>query len=218
MQVTTPIGPEPEARSTRDPKNGNTLGCRKGQYVLVSQHFFALKLKQGRRGQSLTALQNASVVTDTHNPQIVKNGGPTDITVLVARLGVKSTGTAFHPRHSFDWRAVDFKAFRAPCATVANGVFGARWRLTKSCNLVGEPQIPSTTSSTTIDCWTRRSHPWRSRNCNLRAVSGQDIWLKGLADADGNHAKIGVSTSGSSSLHNFWGHESAGRDHRKLQK
>lgn len=38
----------------------------------------------------MKALQNASVVTDPTNPQIVNNGGPADIHSLVTRLGTKS--------------------------------------------------------------------------------------------------------------------------------
>jgi hypothetical protein len=96
MQVTTPDWPGAASKQHPRSDEGNTLGCTaKDNDVLVSQHFFALKLTKDDVVKILTALQNASVVTDPHNPQIVKNGGPTDITVLVARLGVKSTSTAF---------------------------------------------------------------------------------------------------------------------------
>lgn len=44
--------------------------------ILVSQHFFALKLTKDDVLKVLTGLENASVVTDAANPQIVKNAGP----------------------------------------------------------------------------------------------------------------------------------------------
>ena len=43
----------------------------------------------------LTALRNASVVTDPKNPQVVNNGGPTDIQSLVAALGAKSSSRTY---------------------------------------------------------------------------------------------------------------------------
>jgi len=57
----------------------------------VSQHFFALKLTKDDTVKVLQALQNASVVTDPANPQIVQNGGPADIQQLVGQLGKKSS-------------------------------------------------------------------------------------------------------------------------------
>jgi hypothetical protein len=57
------------------------------------QHFFALKLSKGDLIQILKALQNASVVTDPANRQIVSNGGPPDVQDLVGQLGKRSGAT-----------------------------------------------------------------------------------------------------------------------------
>jgi hypothetical protein len=96
IQVTTPDWPG--AASSLNPRSeeGNTLGCTaRDNDVLVSQHFFSLRLTKDDVVVVLNALQNASVVTDPHNLQIVKNGGPANISALVKQLGVKSTSTSF---------------------------------------------------------------------------------------------------------------------------
>src|SRR5271165_6153189 len=71
MQVTTPDWPGAASKQHPRSEEGNTLGCTaRDNDVLVSQHFFALKLTKDDVVKVLTALQNASVVTDPHNPQI----------------------------------------------------------------------------------------------------------------------------------------------------
>jgi hypothetical protein len=42
----------------------------------------------------LKALENANVVTDPKNPQVVRNGGPQDIQNLVEKLGEQSDSEA----------------------------------------------------------------------------------------------------------------------------
>jgi hypothetical protein len=57
--------------------------------------------------------------------------------------------------------------------------------------------IPSTTSSTTIDCWdSSLSAPGAVEIATSGQFGGKTFGLKGIATTDGNHAKIGVSTSG----------------------
>jgi hypothetical protein len=59
------------------------------------------------------------------------------------------------------------------------------------------PQIPSTTSSSTIDCWDPSlNKPGAVEIAISGQFSGTTFGLKGIATPDGNHAKIGVSTSG----------------------
>ena len=70
--------------------DGNTLGCVDNDNVKVSQHFFSLRLNKDSVLKVLNALENASVVTDPANPQMVNNGGPPDIQRPVKRLGNKS--------------------------------------------------------------------------------------------------------------------------------
>lgn len=199
MQVTTPdwLG----AASEQHPRSeeGNTLGCTpKDNDVLVSQHFFAPKLTRDDVVTVLTPLQNASVVTDPHNPQIVKNGGPADITALVASLGVKSTSTAF----THETLSTGVQLISKP-----SGLHVPPWQMVssvldgvslKAATWWANPEIPSTTSSTVIDCWsTELGTAGGVEIATSGQFEGKTFGLKGLANADGNHAKIGVSTSGS---------------------
>jgi hypothetical protein len=73
MQVTTPSWPTSGSKKHPRTHDGNTLGCIDDDNVLVSQHFFALKLNKQDLIDVLRALQNASVVTDTANLQIVSS-------------------------------------------------------------------------------------------------------------------------------------------------
>ena len=91
MQVSTPSWPAAGSNKFPRKSDGNTLGCVKDDDVEVSQHFFSLKLTKDDTVKVLQALQNASVVTDPANPQIVQNGGPADIQQLVGQLGKKSS-------------------------------------------------------------------------------------------------------------------------------
>jgi hypothetical protein len=93
LQVSTPSWPAAGSKKSPRKTDGNTLGCVKDNDVEVSQHFFSLKVSKDDVVKILTALQNASVVTDPTNPQIVSNGGPADIQSLVTGLGVKSKST-----------------------------------------------------------------------------------------------------------------------------
>ncbi len=181
-----------------DSEEGNTLGCtERDNDVLVSQHFFALKLSKDDVVKVLTALHNASVVTDTNSVQIVKNGGPADISVVVAKLGVKSTSTTF----TQDTLSTGVQLISKPSAlhvppwqmvsSVLNGVSlrAATWW--------ANPPIPSTTSSTTIECWDPSlSKPGAVEIATSGHFAGKTFGLKGIAGPDGNHAKIGISTSG----------------------
>ena len=88
IQVSTPSWPAAGSKNFPRKTDGNTLGCVKDNDIEVSQHFFSLKLTKSDVVKVLGALQNASVVTDPKNPQIVNNGGPADVQALVANLGV----------------------------------------------------------------------------------------------------------------------------------
>jgi len=95
MQVSTPSWPAAGSASFPRKSDGNTLGCVKDNDIQVSQHFFALKLNKDDLVQVLKGIQNASVVTDPSNQQVVNNGGPADVQALVASLGVKSTSATY---------------------------------------------------------------------------------------------------------------------------
>jgi hypothetical protein len=198
IQVSTPDWPGAGSNQHHRPQEGNTLGCTaRDNDVMVSQHFFALTLTKDDVVKVLTALQNASVVTDIHNVQIVKNGGPADISTLVGKLGVKSTSTAF----THDTLSTGVQLISKPSAlhvppwqmvsSVLDGVS------LKAATWWANPRIPSTTSSTTIGCW---DPSLKTPGAVEIAMSGhfadKTFGLQGIAAPDGNHAKIGVSTSG----------------------
>jgi hypothetical protein len=198
LQVTTPDWPGAGSETHPRSEEGNTLGCTaRDNDVLVSQHFFALKLTKDDVVTVLTALQNASVVTDPHNAQIAKNGGPAEISALVAKLGVKSTSTAF----TRDTLSTGVQLISKPSALhvppwqmVSSLLDGVSLR---AATWWANPQIPSTTSSTTIACWDPSlSKPGAVEIATSGHFAGQTFGLKGVAGPDGNHAKVGVSTSG----------------------
>jgi hypothetical protein len=83
MQVTTPSWPAAGNKANPRQTDGNTLGFVKDNNIMFSQHFFALRLNHDDLVNVLKALQNASVVTDPTNRQIVNNGGSQDVQDLV---------------------------------------------------------------------------------------------------------------------------------------
>jgi hypothetical protein len=109
LQVSTPSWPGSGSRNEPRKTDGNTLGCVTDNNVLVSQHFFALRLNKTDVVSVLKALANASVVTDPTKLQIVSNGGPADIQALVSGLGkISSSKTPTMARLSsgvVHWRA-----------------------------------------------------------------------------------------------------------------
>jgi len=196
MQVSTPSWPA--AGSKRFPRttDGNTLGCVKDDDVLVSQHFFALRLTKDDLVAVLTALKNASVVTDPASHQIVNNGGPADVQALVASLGTQSkskaitkgtlsTGVVLISKpsalHVPPWQMVSAMLESVPLRT-------ATWW--------ASPKIPSTTATTQIGCWDASvGKPGAVEIATTGQWNGTTIGLEGIPKRDGNHAKIGVSTS-----------------------
>jgi hypothetical protein len=198
LQVTTPDWPGAGSAAHPRSEEGNTLGCtERDNDVLVSQHFFALKLNKDDVVKVLTALHNASVVTDTDTVQIVKNGGPADVSAAVAKLGVKSTSTTF----THDTLSAGVQLISKPSALhvppwqmVSSVLDGVSLR---AATWWASPPIPSTTSSTTIECWDPSlNKPGAVEIATSGHFGGKTFGLKGVAGPDGNHAKIGISTSG----------------------
>jgi hypothetical protein len=196
MQVSTPSWPASgNKKSAR--KDGNTLGCVDDNDVEVSQHFFALKLTKSDLVKVLCALQNASVVTDPKNAQIVKNGGPADVQKLVKALGVRSKSTAALR----DELSTGVELISKPSALqvppwqmVSSFLKGASLR---TATWWARPQIYSTTDTSKIACW---SNTLGKPGAVEIAMSGtwedKAIGLTGGVGPNFNHAKIGVSTSG----------------------
>jgi hypothetical protein len=196
VQVTTPSWPA--AGSKRHPRktDGNTLGCVKDNNVKVSQHFFALRLMKEDLLKVLAALQNASVVTDPDNAQLVNNGGPDDVQQLADDLGKKSTSTNFTKEelstgvvliskpsalHVPPWQMVSAVIAGAPLRT-------ATWW--------AEPKIYTTTKSQAVECWSddeALEMPGPVQIATTGNWQGKEFGLVGGSGPNFNHAKIGVS-------------------------
>jgi hypothetical protein len=199
LQVTTPSWPASGSKSSPRKTDGNTLGCIQGDNdVEVSQHFFALKLTKDDLVKVLGALQNASVVTDPNNKQIVKNGGPADVQTLVKALGVKSKSTTALREEL----STGVELISKPSALLV-----PPWQMVSSF-LKGVPlraatwwtnpdEIPSTTAATKIACWSNTlGKPGAVEIATTGQWDGKTIGLKGGPGQNSNHAKIAVSTSG----------------------
>jgi hypothetical protein len=195
VQVTTPDWPGAGSARRPRPVDGNTLGCLSDNDVLVSQHFFALRLTHEDVVKVLTALANASVVTNPANPQLVSNGGPYDIVTLVDRLGRKSQSQAVYDvTLSTRVRLISKPSALhvPPWQMVSSHLGGVPLR---AATWWAAPKISSTTAATPIPCWSPAlAKPGAVTIAMVGTWAGKPIGLTGGAAADFNHAKIGVST------------------------
>ena len=204
MQVSTPSWPASGNKLFPRMTDGNTLGCVKDNDVEVSQHFFALRLTPKDLVQLLIALGNASVVTDTANPQVVKNGGPVVIQQLVATLGKQSTSRAYTSTMLSSGVRLISKpsALEVPPWQMISALLGGH--ALRTANWWAEPDaLPSTTASTPIGCWDPSLGKPGAVEIALTGKWGdQTLGLAGSSTGMGsnfNHGKIGVSTSANDS-------------------
>jgi hypothetical protein len=199
MQVSTPSWPLAGSAGHPRQGDGNTLGCVNDNDVEVSQHFFALRLTEPDLVTVLKGLQNASVVTDPTNAQVANNGGPSEVQALVKGLGPKSASvTPQNTVLSTGVRLISKPSdLNVPPWQMVSSLLGgvslraATWWTT--------PEIPATTASDPVPgCW---SPALAAPGPVDIALSGQwantTFSLKGGLGTNANHAKIGVSTSGS---------------------
>jgi hypothetical protein len=201
LQVTTPSWPAAGSRISPRNSDGNTLGCVADNDVQVSQHFFALRLNKDDVIKVLKALQNASVVTDPTNLQIVRNGGPADVQNLVKALGTLSDSRTFTKDTLSTGVELISKPshLNVPPWQMVSAVLGgislrvATWW--------ANPKIYSTTASTNITCWDDTlADPGPVEIATTGRWNSQEIGLTGGLGTSYNHAKIGVSTSGTEHL------------------
>ena len=197
MQVSTPSWPAAGNKSSPRMTDGNTLGCVKDNNLLVSQHFFALRLSKSDVIKVLTALNNASIVTDPTNPQIVKNGGPKDIRQLVGALGRQSTSRSYITATLTSGVVLISKPSNLhvpPWQMVSAILSGISLR---TATWWTDPEIKSTTESTTIGCWDPSlGKPGAVEIATTGHWKSQTLGLTGGLGTDFNHAKIGITTSG----------------------
>lgn len=202
LQVTTPSWPASGNAAAPRLTDGNSLGCVKDDNVLVSQHFFALRLTKDDVVKVLQALQNASVVSKPNDRQIVGNGGPADIQALVSGLGKKSTSTSYIETTLSSGVVLISKPSRLNVppwqlvsALLQEPLRAATWWTT--------PQIYTTDTNSKLTCWPnslardrRALHPQPVEIALSGQWLGNVFGLAGGPGANKNHAKVGVSTGG----------------------
>jgi hypothetical protein len=207
MQVSTPSWPG--SGSAKNPRVGddNTLGCMTDNDVEVSQHFFALKLSHADLVQVMTGMGLAAVATDVTLPSLANptkddaagSDLPDDVKAAFGKLGLsnKSMTVQTGLLSSGIRLIVKPSSLHVPPWQMVSAELGgvslrvANW-------YVNQDPIPSTTGSTAMGCWdtTQLGKPGAVEI----AISGMwdktPIGLTGGDKPDGNHAKVGVTTSG----------------------
>jgi hypothetical protein len=195
LQVSTPSWPG--SGSSKHPRktDGNTLGCTTDNNILVSQHFFALKLNKDDVVAVLQGLINASVVSDPTQLPLVNNGGPADIQALVKSLGKNSRNkTATVVKLSSGVELISKPSgLHVPPWQMVSALLGGE--PLRAATWWTSPEIPSTTADTQIGCWDPSlGKPGAVAVATTGTWDGKTIGLQGGAIPNGNHAKIGVST------------------------
>ncbi|SRR5260221_8332976 len=198
MQVSTPSWPASGSKDhPRKQTSGNTLGCvHTNNNVLVSQHFFSLRLNKADVAKVLKALKHASVATG-HSAQIFSNGGPAEIQALANDLGLRSddaTVTKDELSSGVILIAKSSKLNVPPWQMVSAVLGGVPLR---TATWWAKPYIPTTTPSTKIGCWDKSlGKPGTVEVATSGHWNGTNFGLKGGPTSDFNHAKFGVATSG----------------------
>lgn len=217
MQVTTPSWPASGNPKFPRPGDGNTLGCVNDDNVEWSQHFFALRLTEPDLVSVLHGMADASVVTGAQAVDqaaleaVVNNGGPQEVQDAVNALGVQTSTNTTVTSTTLSTK-VQFFA-KPPMATVppwqmVSSLLGGVSLRTANWSEQTLDLIPSTTADTPIGCW-QPSDPSLSAPPGAVDIATTGQWektpfsleaggIKGNAVGDGNHAKLGVSTSGTS--------------------
>ncbi len=197
MQVSTPSWPAAGSSAHPRKTDGNTLGTTKDNDVKVSQHFFALRLNKDDVIQVLTALSNASVVTDPQNPQLVENGGPADIQQVVSTLGKHSSSHVYQKVMLSSGVELISKPsdLKVPPWQMVSAILGGA--SLRAATWWEDPQIYSTTAATPVACWDPSlGKPGAVAIVTTGQWNGKTLGLTGGPGADFNHAKLGVSTTG----------------------
>ena len=199
LQVSTPSWPASGNHNFPRKNDGNTLGCVIDDNVEVSQHFFSLRLTKNDLIEVLKALQNASIVTDPQNSQIVRNGGPEDVQGLVKTLGHKSGSTAIKRSTLSTGIEVLSKPSNLnvpPWQLVSASLNGVPLR---TATWWANPEIPSTVFTTPISCWNDSlGKPGDVQIATSGQWNNQKFGLTGGGGPNHNHAKIGVSIDANS--------------------
>jgi len=214
MQVSTPSWPGSGTSSIKR-KAGNTLGCiSSNNNLLASQHFFALKLNKGDLMKVLNALIRAGVVTDPTKLQIVRNGGPADVQALVKQLGKRPTRLKVAPGEKLnpdDYFTRDELSSKVLLIAKTSNLTAPPWQMVsaildgtaeRAATWWTTPRINTTTKASKVGCLApfvapKQGEPILEKTQGAVALTG--IWddKEIKLNAPSNHAKIGVSVSGS---------------------
>ncbi len=204
MQVSTPSWPASGSALSSRKSDGNTLGCVKDDDVEVSQHFFALRLNKNDVVSVLNGLQNASIVTDPTNQQVVHNGGPPDIQQLVSQLGKLSTNTTyFNTTLSSGVELISKPSkLNVPPWQLVSAVLGGV--PLRTANWWANPAMDSTDANSPVTCWSPAlPKPGPVDIATTGNWDGKTFALTGGTGGNHNHAKIGVSTAGGTDYNIF---------------
>jgi hypothetical protein len=193
VQVSTPSWPG--SGSAAHPRtDGNTLGCVHDNDVLVSQHFFALKLSRADTAKLLEALRNEGAVTLPGNLQVVRlrDSSPDELKALVSKLGDSSPEAPKLEKFTLDSGVTLISkpaVLHAPPWQVVSALLDGE-PLRVATWVLGDEGLPSTRAKKP-QCWS--SDLGTPGEIDI-AISGKDdMGLLGGNNPNGNHAKIGVS-------------------------
>jgi hypothetical protein len=193
LQVTTPSWPAAASKELPRKGDGNTLGCVRNNNLKFAQHFFALKLSRSDVLHVLEALINASVVTDPNNRQLVNNGGPIDVQHLVSGLGKKSDSSQYS-KYELSSKVILISKpseLHVPPWQMVSAVMGGV--ALRPATWWAAPKIYSTKARQPT-CW--EDNELDSPGPVAIATSGEWEGVPFKLGGSANHAKIGVSTSG----------------------
>jgi hypothetical protein len=205
LQVTTPSWPASGNYNHPRQGDGNTLGCINDDDIMVSQHFFALKLTKDDVIEVLKAAQNASISTDPDNIQIVKNGGPSEITSLVSELGkLSESKTVTNATLSSGIQLISKPGQLnvPPWQMVSSQLNSVDLRVASWWDA---PPIPTTDQATEISCWYDAPSHSEKGDTTTGAIeialtgtwidgdTTHVLGMTGGVGTDYNHAKLGVS-------------------------
>ncbi len=199
MQVSTPSWPE--SGSKKHPrKDGNSLGCVTDNNVEVAQHFFALKLSKSGVLSVLRGLRNASAVTDPANPQVANvAGSPADIQAAVNELGYLEHGrnVVREPLASDVELISKPSELNVPPWQMMSSLLGGV--PLRAATWWAYPKIWSTTHAAEPGCWdaSLKPAPGPVEIATSGHWANKAIGLEGAKGPKSNHAKLGVSLSGS---------------------
>jgi hypothetical protein len=199
MQVSTPSWPASGSASHPRRTDGNTLGCVKDDDVMVSQHFFALRLTATDVATVLAGLANASVATARGDLQIFNAGGPANLQELAQQLGGRPSSSTQVTMKTLSTGGVTMISKPSnlnvpPWQMVSAQLGGLGLRVASWWGVLPDPSIPTTTARTPVTCWNSGlEKPGPVQIATLGAWEGRLVGLRGGNGKHCNHSKIGVS-------------------------